>query len=230
MNCIFLRRGYPEINKAPEILPNFADNEWSAIIYACQNNLVPSSWVVGDNKTMNIGGTNYQIDIIGRSHDDYADGSGKAPLTFQMFDHYNTKYKMNDTNTNAGGWKDCIMRSTNLPAIKALMPTSVQNAIKNVNKLTSAGSQNSTIITTQDELFLLSEVEIFGSTQSSFTGEGSRYEYYSKGYSVPVFDDYWWLRSPKQSYSNRFCSVNFDGAIHYNFASNTRYVLSAFCF
>ena len=56
---------------------------------------------------MFINGTEYQIDIIGKGHDDYADGSGKAPLTFQLHDCYGELKNMNSSNTNVGGWTNC---------------------------------------------------------------------------------------------------------------------------
>ena len=62
----------------------FANNSWEMIIQACKNNEVPSAWNIGDQKTMTIGGVDYEIDIIGKNHDTYSDGSGKAPLTFQF--------------------------------------------------------------------------------------------------------------------------------------------------
>lgn len=143
--------------------PVFANNTWAKIIKACQNKEVPETWVVGNQKAMTINGADYLIDIIGKNHDNYSDGSGKAPLTFQLHDCYGTQYAMNSSGTNRGGWKSCAMRSTHLPAILALMPTEVQNGIREVNKLTSAGSKSATINTTADKLFLLSEIEIFGS-------------------------------------------------------------------
>ena len=151
---------------------NFADNDWSAIIAACHSGSVPSTWVVGNSKTMTINGASYQVDIIGKNHDTYAAG-GTAPLTFQLHDCYGETEKMNSSNTNSGGWTSCAMRSTHLPAILALMPTEVQNGIREVNKLTSAGNKSSTINTTADKLFLLSEVEIFGSPSYSVSGEGT---------------------------------------------------------
>ncbi len=35
---------------------------------------VPDTWNVGDSCMMAFGKKNYQIDIIGKNHDDYADG------------------------------------------------------------------------------------------------------------------------------------------------------------
>ena len=122
---------------------NFADNTWVQFIDACHKNQVPATWVVGDQKSMTINGAAYAIDIIGKNHDTYAAG-GKAPLTFQLHDCYGEEKSMNSSNTNEGGWTSCAMRSTHLPAILALMPTEVQNGIREVNKLTSEGSKGGT--------------------------------------------------------------------------------------
>lgn len=212
---------------------NFADNDWSAIIAACHSGSVPSTWVVGNSKTMTINGTSYQIDIIGKNHDTYASG-GKAPLTFQLHDCYADTKAMNSSNTNSGGWTSCAMRSTHLPAILALMPTEVRSGIREVNKLTSAGSQSSTINTTADKLFLLSEVEIFGSTSHSAAGEGTQYDYYKAGNSKVKNRNgsaaSWWERSPYASYSTRFCLVNGNGGANYITASDARCVAFGFCF
>ena len=194
---------------------------------------MPDSWAVGDSKMMTINGTDYQIDIIGKNHDTYTAG-GTAPLTFQLHDCYGTKYAMNRSHTNSGGWTSCAMRSTHLPAILALMPSEVQAGIKEVNKLTSAGSQSSTINTTADKLFLLSEIEIFGSTTYSKAGEGSQYAYYSAGNSkVKNFSgsaNGWWERSPFGNNSASFCNVDSSGDVNLNIASNSLGVAFGFCF
>lgn len=212
---------------------NFADNTWKQIISVCQKGIVPLSWKVGDQKAMTIGGTDYLIDIIGINHDTYTAG-GTAPLTFQLHDCYGEAKKMNSSNTNSGGWTSCAMRSTHLPAILALMPTEVQNGIREVNKLTSAGSKSSTINTTADKLFLLSEVEIFGSTPYSEAGEGTQYDYYKAGNSKVKNRNgsaaNWWERSPRAGASTRFCVVNSDG-VATNVADSYAYgVAFGFCF
>ena len=213
----------------------FAENDWETIIAVCQSGGIPSTWAVGDSKTMTINETDYQIDIIGKSHDDYADGSGKAPLTFQMHDCYNTTYQMNAGDTNSGGWTNCNMRTTHLPAIMALMPSAVQNAIREVSKKTSAGSRSSTIETTADKLFLLAEIEIFGSTTFSFSGEGKQYDYYKNG-NTPLkhlngTGQSWWQRSPYKDTGYRFCRVYDDGSGGgYTNPSTELGVAFAFCF
>ena len=212
---------------------NFADNDWSAIIAACHSGSVPSSWVAGNSKTMTINGTSYQIDIIGKNHDTYAAG-GTAPLTFGLHDCYADTKAMNSSNTNSGGWKNSAMRTTHLPAILALMPTEVQNGIREVSKKTSAGGASSTIETVSDKLFLLSEVEIFGSTSYSAAGEGTQYDYYKAGNSKVKKRNgsaaNWWERSPYASDSTYFCLVFSNGGAYDSNASRAYGVAFGFCF
>ena len=212
---------------------NFADNDWASIIAACHSGSVPSTWVVGNSKTMTINGASYQVDIIGKNHDTYTAG-GKAPLTFQLHDCYADKKAMNSSDTNSGGWTSCAMRTTHLPAILSKMPTEVQNGIREVNKLTSAGDQSTTINTTADKLFLLSEVEIFGSTKYSVAGEGTQYDYYKAGNSkvkkLNGSADSWWERSPNVSSSTGFCRVKSSG-LSEGYRANYAYgVAFSFCF
>jgi len=141
---------------------------------------------------------------------------------------------MNSSNTNNGGWTSCAMRQTHLPAILSQMPTEVQNGIREVNKLTSAGNQSATINTTADKLFLLSEIEIFGSVSYSKSGEGTQYDYYKAGnskvknYNGSAYS--WWERSPYGSYSTGFCSVYSDGGADGSGASFAYGVAFGFCF
>ena len=213
--------------------PVFANNTWAKIIKACQNKEVPETWTVGSQKAMTINGTDYPIDIIGKGHDDYADGSGKAPLTFQLHDCYGETKAINSSNTNSGGWTSCTMRNTHLPAILSQMPTEVQSGIREVNKLTSAGSQSATINTTADKLFLLSEIEIFGSVRYSKSGEGTQYDYYKGNSKVKKFNGSaygWWERSPRGSKSAYFCLVDTNGDAYYVGASRAAGVAFGFCF
>lgn len=218
-----------------QIKSNFSDNNWATIIYACRTKQVPSTWAVGNSKTMLIGGTNYQIDIIGKNHDDYADGSGKAPLTFQMHHCYNTKYRMNSSNTNSGGWNSCEMRTSRMASILAQMPQEAQSAVREVKKLTGAGGGSRSIVTSNDKLFLLSEIEIDGSATYSASGEGSRYAYYQNGGStikqVGGSNSVWWTRSPVRANTTAFCNTGVTGNVAWGTpTSGANGVPVAFCF
>lgn len=214
------------------LLDNFADNDWASIIKACHSGSVPSTWVVGNSKLMSIGGVDYQIDIIGKNHDYYVSG-GKAPLTFQLHDCYADTKPMNSVNTN-DGWKSCDMRQTHLPAILALMPAEVQSGIRQVTKPTSQDASASGLFSATDKLFLLSEIEVFGSITYSRVGEGTQYDYYKAGNSKVknrgVSANAWWGRSPDSSYSGYFCYVGSSGTTSSRNGSDALGVAFGFCF
>lgn len=224
------------VSFVPTLVSNFSDNDWSAIIWACQNNAVPSTWVVGNQKAMTINGASYQIDIIGTNHDDYSDGSGKAPLTFMMHDCYVTRYAMNSSHTNKGGWRDSVMRNTHMPTILAQMPSEVQAGIKEVNKLcaTSASSGGYTHYTTADRLFLLSVDEVFGSgVYYAIGGEGTRYAYYRQGGSnnknLNGSQAEWLTRSPYNADGSNWLSIS-NGSCYTSRGDAAKGVSVAFCF
>lgn len=223
--------GY-DITFKPPYDPVFEYNTWEQIVEACHNNAVPDTWKVADQKPMTINGVDYLIDIIGKNHDDYSDGSGKAPLTFQLHDCYGKKYKMNGSETNITGWTSCTMRQKHLPDILVLMPIEIQNGIREVNKLTSAGRMSSTINTTADKLFQLSEIEIYGSTTYSFSGEGAQYDYYKMNGAIKYLNGtntHWWTRSPAYDNAREFCCARAVG-IGTAAAYTLNGVPFAFCF
>ena len=221
--------GY-DITFKPSYDPVFANNTWEQIIEACHNNEVPETWKVADQKPMTINGVDYQIDIIGKNHDDYSDGSGKAPLTFQLHDFYGEQKNMNGADTNTVGWTSCAMRRVHLPTILSKMPVEVQNGIRDVNKETSPGNTSNNINTTADKLFLLSEKEVFGTSGYTAYNEGHQYEYYKDSNKTNKSGAFWWLRSPYISNAKDFCLVDYKGQLYHEFASTAFKVSFAFCF
>lgn len=214
--------------------PVFANNTWENIALACQLGEVPETWNVGDEKAITIDGWEYTVNIIGKDHDDYADGSGKAPLTFQLY-HLCNVLAMNSTDTNSGGWPNCNMRKAQLPAILQTMPTEVQAGIRAVTKVTNKGgtSGGGTLETTADKLFLLSETEIFNTTNVTKIAEGTQYEYYANGASTRKDDGFieqaWWMRTPDSASTSKFgYAINDHAAASY--ASYAHGVSFGFCF
>lgn len=225
--------GY-DITFAPAYDPVFANNTWAQIIEACHNNEVPDTWKVADQKPMTIDGSDYLIDIIGKNHDDYSDGSGKAPLTFQLHDCYKIAKAMHSTASNANGWTNCSMRVEHLPIILKQMPADVQSGIREVNKISASSGRSHVLVTTKDSLFLLSEVEVFGSASNSNSGEGTQYNYYGAGHGTvknfngSAYD--WWERSPSAGSTRYYCTVKSTGSA-INWRANTIHgVAFAFCF
>ena len=187
---------------------------------------------IGDQATLSLNGTNYAFDIIGFNHDTLTDANaygkatatGKAGITFQMHDLFETSYKMNSSNTNSGGWKSSAMRTSAMKTIKGYMPAAWQTAIKPVNKASGLGGGSSSgTETVSDSCFLLAEIEVFGSKTYSVSGEGMQYAYYKAGNSKvkniksTSSNYHWWERSPYSGDGESFCVVYMNGsAIHSN--------------
>ena len=210
--------------------PVFGNNSWAAIIKACQEKQVPDTWNVGNSCNMTINNKTYAIDIIGKNHDDYADGSGKAPLTFQMHTTYATQYKMNGAEYNNCGWKNCLVRTSNaFPKLKQVMPAEVVAALKGVTKKTTAGDASSAIDTTTDTLFLLSEIEVQGTRTHSYAGEGTQYAYYKTAANRKK-NRAWYLRSPRINSTSCFCRTGWDGDADWSVASEVDGIAAAWCF
>lgn len=196
---------------------------------------------IGDQVTLSLNGTNYAFDVIGFNHDTLTTSTaygantktGKAGITFQMHNVFATIYPMNSTDTNSGGWKSSAMRTSTMATMKGYMPAAWQTAIKPVNKASGVGGNSSGTETVSDSCFLLSEIEVFGSTKHSVSGEGTQYAYYKAGNSKVKnrgdrpFD--WWERSPHSSKSTIFCMVSNYAAATYTNATNSSGVAFGFC-
>lgn len=210
---------------------NFADNSWEAIIDACKNNNVPASWVAGSSKTMSVEGTDYNVVIIGRDHDTYAEG-GTAPLTFQM-ESCGTA-TMHNENNNKNGWKNCMLRLATIPEFIASLPLEIRDSLRDVIKHTSIGNNSATIGTTFDKVFLLSAIEAnaFNSVYAA-PGEGNAYEYYVAGNLMPVGD--YWVRSPVYDDNSYYCHIDVTSSSNnmsagWAFATYSLNVSYCFCF
>ena len=196
---------------------------------------------IGDQVTLSLNGTNYAFDIIGFNHDTLTDAvaygeetaTGKAGITFQMHDLFATTYKMNSTNTNSGGWKSSAMRTSTMATMKGYLPATWQTVIKPVNKVSGSGGSSVGTAKVSDECFLLSEIEVFGSTTYSVSGEGTQYAYYKAGNSKVKNKsgsaDSWWERSPRFDNSGGFCHVYSNGSGGFNVANSSRCVAFGFC-
>ena len=172
-------------------------------------------------------------------------------LTDKYFQYYYTNgtktFNMfhNDDSGN-GGWKASdirydILGSTNVKggnatsttatnpvsgSLMAALPSDLRSVMKsvtiytdNIGGTTSSGSISATV----DYLFLLSECELTGKSQTSNPYEASnqtQYSYYAVGnsYAKKASDSAnvtaeWWLRSPYYGASNRFCIIGNTGGI-----------------
>ena len=180
-------------------------------------------------------GKTLEYRIVGISHDDLADGSGKAGLTFEATNNVLGGQRMNSTDTNVGGWEKSELRGRlNSGDLWALLPAEIQSKAKAVTKMTDnqGGGKAGTPSATTDKVFLLSTTEVYGDLQS----DGAQYEYYkSKGvttsnYSGASSSSGHWTRSVYPSTSAYFRFVYSYGGWYSNYATDTYCVFPAFSF
>lgn len=180
-------------------------------------------------------GKTLEYRIVGINHDDLADGSGKAGLTFEATNSALGYQKMNATNTNAGGWEKSELRGRlNTGDLWSLLPSELQSKVKAVTKMTDnqGGGKAGTPTATTDKVFLLSATAVWGDMQS----DGTQYEYYksngvtTSNYSGASSSDYHWTRSVYPSNSTSFRCVHNSGGWYNDYAADTNYVFPAFSF
>ena len=185
--------------------------------------------------------------IIGINHDDLADGSGKAGLTF-LTTSTTINSRMNATSDNTGGWEKSELRQKmNSGEIWNLMPSDLQSKVKAVTKLTNnvnGTDKNAAVTATSDKLFLLSYSEIVATPYSGWSNylwignEGTQYEAfkgkvtnnYSGNESLKI-GYIWWERSVCPNNSSRFLYVSTNGdPSYYGYATTSNCVCPAFSF
>ena len=202
-------------------------------------------------------GADYQFTILDHEHDTLttpsSGGKTKAFITVQqdrilykntIDSTYSSSYPattdgggyMNATNTTTGGWKESTRRAWCNDTYFNALPSDIRSLVQSVSKQTTNGGTSTTIEVVQDNVFLLSEWEIFGATSYSKggNGEGTQYEYYKTAanrYKKPSYTSYasadWWERSVYNA--SQFCHVHRNGSANYNDASNARGLAPAFC-
>ena len=208
-------------------------------------------WHVGDEKTFAYTGSDLTetmyVQIMGFSHDDLSDGSGKAGISMALKNPPMGKYKMNSSGNNAGGWASASLRYTlNNRLFEDCLPSDLQAVIKAVDKK-STGGQTTDVVTSSDKIWLFSQVEINGTTSAGYCDEGTQYEYWKTVKDGTVNSNLvkkarmskmssstssvsWWLRSASTTMDGPFLSVNTSGSISYGTtASNTFNCVFGFC-
>ena len=205
---------------------DIAKNGTSSVVYA----KAKAAMDAGTKFTMKLtNGKMLEYRIIGINHDDLADGSGKAGLTFFAISS-GIDSRMNATDTNAGGWEDSELRAKmNSGEIWNLMPSDFQSKVKTVRKLTNnvgGGNENAAVTATSDRLFLLSYSEIvstsyWASDYPWTSSEGTQYEAFkgkvtnNHGGNAALgsyfSSNFTWERSVDPTSSSRYLDVTYSG-------------------
>ena len=235
-------------------------NSWATVKEASDAGTGANYWAVGDTKSITLNGavqgftfSNVTVNafIIGFNHNATREGgnrihfligkiSGKDVALCDSKYHNSGSdagFRMNQSNSNAGGWNGSYMRKTvlgnsgspaNPPAnsLMAALPADLRNNLKTTTKYTdnTGNAQNnaSSVTATTDYLFLLAEFEVFGSRSYANSAEQNyqkQYDYFKAGNSRIAYNHtntgsavWWWCRSPHYSGSyNIFLCVWTDG-------------------
>ena len=239
-------------------MPTFNEASWSYIKSATVSGKASSYWKVGDRKEVILNGTvgNKSFSntttycyILGFDHNKSVEsngahalhiGFGASALSGGAYiaycdSQYNNSvsttgyFSMNSYRTNSGGWNSCQMKSTICPAFKNALPSDLKSNIRAVTKWQNDGNSKSGQ-SSSNEIWLLSEMEIFGSaSQSNYTANQLQYDFYKgvTGWSAAPKIKYkdtstseavrCSTRSADSSHSGSFCYVKADG--HAGFSS-----------
>ena len=216
----------------------FANNTWEKIVEACNLGLAQTLWAVGDvSPAIELYGQSIAFRIVAFDHDSlstsdskyndasYNNGSKKAIMTLETVNTlvgdgspYSRAGFAYNANLSGGKayWTNSTLKKTILPAILALFPKSLSGSIRTVQKKTQSGPWESSLVSTNDQLFVLSQDEIF----SRNAGEGTRYSYYQAGNSpaktkADGSTSGYWLRGPypNDNYNNQVGLVNVSGQV-----------------
>ena len=221
---------------------SFEKASWSDIAALSESGSADKYFSVGDEKTISLTtGEQVTLVILGFDHDDLTSG-GKAGMTIGMKNLLATTYRMNATETNAGGWDESEMRTSTMATLLSQLPSDLQGVIKQVNKKATAGGASTSITTSADKLWLLAEVEVDGTTSAGYVDEGEQYEYWKTVKDGTAAADRikylsngsgsanaWWLRSPHVSNSTNFRVFYSTGGVSIYNAHTTRGVSFGFC-
>ena len=227
--------------------PDFATDSWSTIIANVKAGY-GSEYTVGSTKEVNLGTTyvTHTLRVANTStpSECSTDGFSQTACGFVLeFADIITTHRMNDTNTNVGGWPATSMRTFVNNDIYNALPSELKNAIIDTTVVSGHGSTSGEEnFTSTDKLYLLAPKEIY--TDWFYDSDTAKdltrtLDYYTNiGVTTDNFSgaikkngtnaDYWWLRSAPSISSYNFYRVYSDGDWGDSNARGTHGVAPAF--
>lgn len=183
-----------------------ANNSWTQIAEASKNGCANMLWNIGDEIEVELTGKYAQtltLQIADFYHDDLADGSGKAGITFICKECMKEPLAMgppfdrNNPDDIGKSWSGSDMYKTVMPAILECLPNDLKDKIKSIIKETGFGVLSKPGCETSiNKLFLLSESEVMGNRDITVSNgyDGEMYSIFTDNENR--LKGYWWLRSP----------------------------------
>lgn len=204
--------------------PVLANNTWEQIDQASREGVAKELWNPGDEKD--------GYTIIGFDHDDLADGSGKAGITFVISDkekmqngvYHSGNFNMPYNGSNAKETMDNIYENGE-DGIADLKPY-----IKKVKKYFYAVPVTSTLYNIECHLFLLSASEIMNPLPAGVKYEEARYEGMKSDEIRNLVNAGYWTRTRRNSTSVHQAFVcGTDGSLQSYNLSTSFYLRYGFC-
>lgn len=178
---------------------SLVDSTWSEIAQAVSDGTASTKWNIGDSKDITLTtGETLTVQIYGFNHDDLADGSGKAGITFGLKDLMPSKQVV-DSSTAQVGWEGSSLRTWLNNDFLSTLPNDLQAVLKTMHKK-SIPPKSTTVKNSTDKLFLFSEIEVYGTVTLSNQGEGNQYPYFENAMNRSKLNtsgavSSWWTRS-----------------------------------
>ena len=228
----------------------FEKDSWTAIVANVKANKI-SQYNVGDTKTIDMGtyGTHtLRIANTSTPSECSTEGFSQTACGFVLeFADIIAEHKMNDTDTNVGGWPSTSMRTFVNNDIYNAIPSEIKNAIIDTTVVSGHGSTSGEEnFTSTDKLYLLAPGEVWSDWKTS---RGASYDtakdltrtldYYTSigvttsNYSGAIKKNGtsasgWWLRAAYSKTTTYFFSVYDNGDWRASYADSTCGVAPAF--
>ena len=216
--------------------PNFATDSWEAIIAKVKAGN-GSEYAVGSTKEVNLGSTygTHTLRVANTSTPSECSTTGfsQTACGFVLeFADIITNHKMNDTNTNAGGWPSTSMRTFVNNDIYNALSDEIKNAIIDTTVVSGFGPDDTANFTSTDKLYLLAPGEVYSDWKTiTINGEPlydtaknltRTLDYYKNlgvttinssgaGKKNGTYDSYWWLRTATAITGSYFYDVSNNG-------------------
>ena len=221
--------------------PNFATDSWSTIIANVKAGN-GSEYVVGSTKEVDLGTTygTHTLRVANTSTPSECSTTGfsQTACGFVLeFADIITDHKMNDTNTNVGGWPATSIRTFVNNDIYNAIPSEIKNAIIDTTVVSGhGGTRGEENFTSTDKLYLLAPKEIYTDFNKSYDTAKDltrTLDYYknlgtsTRNYSGAIKKNetsaaWWWLCAANSNNPNDFFSVNGNGD-WYSYNANSTY-------
>lgn len=218
---------------ARDNLNEYSVDELQSLSDSAKENPTAYEHLIGQTMPMDLGTYGTQdVMLIGMNHDDLADGSGKAGLTFQTKNAIEARRVHNSSSPTM--WYESELSSYLNVTFLNSIDSKLSSNLKSVSK-TCGDYIASSVKTISTKVFLPSCSEVYGSLNepSKVSVEGEQYaaftnpENYIKE-NISTGNKNWWMRSPYMQ-STMFGSIQPNGSVYYRSASDSIGVAPCFC-